>query len=280
MTANPTSGASGRTHHVDAALAASHHAALDGLDYVTGLTTLLSETDADNTPSEAATPTTVSPDADKSENSHQTTLVEDVWATQHSGSTTPSLVERFRARIQPAPDFLTVRHPEIPMVALPLELSGRAALVGCGNKKEPGVRQARDLYASTYFAKKRAFAETFCDSWTICSAKYGLLSPYRRIPSYDVTDSDIHAATWLEHIDTQLSAHLRNDRVSELWVLLGTPYLSLAPESGGPSLRDRLEALPCKVYFPFDETAGIGYQMGWVNTCLEQKTAALPSELE
>lgn len=148
------------------------------------------------------------------------------------------------------------------MATLPTDLTGRVALVGCGDKKHSRTQQARNLYSSTYFAKKRALAEQRCDTWTICSAKYGLLNPYCRIPPYDVTDSDIHVGSWLEHIETQLSTQLRNDRVTSLWALLGTRYLSLTPESGGPSLRDRLEALPLEVYFPFDETAGIGYQMG------------------
>ena len=269
MAAPPTTPT--RTHTEDVALAVSHQAARDGLDFITALHTLLTDVATDTATTQDETPST------SQGSSTQTTLTTGAWTQPDSA---PSLEGEYRAHIQPAPDFPGVGHPTIPMATLPTDLTGRVALVGCGNQKRSGTHQARDLYTSTYFAKKRAFAEQLCDAWTICSAKYGLLNPYRRIPSYDVTDSDIHAGTWLEHIQDQLTTQLRNDRVSELWVLLGTRYLSLTPETGGPSLRDRLEALPCKVYFPFDETAGIGYQMGWINTCLEQKTTALPSELE
>lgn len=260
-----------RTHIEDVALAVSRQAARDGLDFLTALHTLLTDIAPDTDTRRPEEPPS------NQETTTQTTLTAGAWGQPDS---TPSLEAEFQHYIQPAPDFPGVGHPTIPMAALPTTLTGRVALVGCGEQKRPGTHHARDLYTSTYFAKKREFAEHLCDTWTICSAKYGLLNPYRRIPSYDVTDSDIHATTWLEHIETQLSTHLKTDRVNELWVLLGTRYLSLEPESGGPSFRDRIEALPCDVYFPFDETAGIGYQMGWINTCLEQNTVALPSELK
>lgn len=254
----PESGASG----VDHAVAASSHAAMDGRDFITALTTHLTDSPAKNASSDADLPTASS----RSRPGYQTTLGDDTWTSRdESGS-------------HPSSDPGRQRH--IPMAALPLECSGRVALVGCGENKQSGLHQARHLYASTYFAKKRAFAETLCDSWTICSAKYGLLHPYRHIPEYDITDADINHSAWLNHIDSQLDNRLDNDRISELWVLLGNRYLSITPEEGGASLRDRLDSLPYKVLFPFDETAGIGYQMGWINSCLEQNTAVLPSNVD
>lgn len=58
-------------------------------------------------------------------------------------------------------------------------------IVGCGKQKLDHEAPAKDMYTSTFFQAKRAFAEQGGCPWMIASAKYGLLAPDSSIEPYE-----------------------------------------------------------------------------------------------
>jgi len=152
-------------------------------------------------------------------------------------------------------------------------------IVGCGSAKrdrelEPGTLRvkrypAKDLYTSTYFQKKRAYAETVGDQWIILSALHGLLPPDEQIKPYDVSidDLDDDRLDRLAHrIGMTLIEWIEWERgegrdVDEVVVLAGRSYLDPLRE------RDVFQAgVDVPVSFPFQQNDldGIGEQMGWL----------------
>ncbi len=59
--------------------------------------------------------------------------------------------------------------------------------VGCVKTKRKERQAARDLYISTLFDGRRAYAEAMDVPWYILSAKYGLVAPGDEIDPYDVS---------------------------------------------------------------------------------------------
>lgn len=130
----------------------------------------------------------------------------------------------------------------------------QVAIVGCGKAKRDGRHKARNLYTSTYFDKKRLFAEVGCDDWFILSAKYGLIDPDRRVPSYDVTVTDVDADEFATRVADQADANADVfDAADRVFVLAGKDYID--------AVDDVLAGLPCEVEYPFAGTGGIGDQM-------------------
>jgi hypothetical protein len=158
--------------------------------------------------------------------------------------------------------------------------------VGCGSEKRGGDTLAKDLYTSDYFGKKREYAETIGDDWTILSAKYGALAPGSRVEPYDMTiddyplDGEEHsdrrfstieewAASVLNGLSNRAHNHARwdsHDRLDRVVVLAGQSYV-------GP-LREGLVALGeehgFEVSTPFDDTGGIGEQISWLGERSEE----------
>lgn len=99
----------------------------------------------------------------------------------------------------------------------------RVALVGCGKAKQDRPTYARDLYTSTYFAAKRAYAETYCDRWYVLSAEYELLAPDAWVAPYDTTITDVDAERWALAVWEQLCRYGETRRV-QLVVLAGADY--------------------------------------------------------
>ena len=64
-------------------------------------------------------------------------------------------------------------------------------LVGCVKTKRSHVAPARDLYDSTLWRWRRAYAEASGCRWYILSAKHGLLAPDVEISPYDLALSDL-----------------------------------------------------------------------------------------
>lgn len=60
-------------------------------------------------------------------------------------------------------------------------------LLGCVKTKRPGKWPARDLYTSTLFLGRMAYAESTERPWFVLSAKYGILAPDDDIEDYDVS---------------------------------------------------------------------------------------------
>ena len=85
----------------------------------------------------------------------------------------------------------------------------RVLLLGCVSEKGPAAVAAQDLYVSTLFRLRRAFAETLGSPWFILSAKHGLVRPDEMLAPYDVRLSNLSAAdrrAWGDRVFAQLHA--------------------------------------------------------------------------
>ncbi len=145
----------------------------------------------------------------------------------------------------------------------------RYALVGCGAGKTDEPTEARDLYTSTYFQKKRQVAET-CKHWWVLSAEHALLQPSQVVEPYDTTIDDINAESWARDVRLTLRAAdgkwMSDD--TELLVLAGQDYIEPIRE-----VLDELDnstTLGVTVRYPFADTSGIGEQLAVLNEYLEQ----------
>lgn len=123
------------------------------------------------------------------------------------------------------------------------------ALVGCGSQKFSSPRQARRLYTSTYFKKKRRYAELGAEQWYILSAKHGLVGPQEVVSPYDVSIGDLTKAqrdAWADSVCEELA------QVEGEWVVLLAGSMYTEP------LRRKL---PFKMDYLFENTSGIGEQL-------------------
>ena len=93
---------------------------------------------------------------------------------------------------------------EQPMVA---DRDARVLFLGCVSEKGPAAVAAQDLYVSTLFRLRRAYAETLGSPWFILSAKHGLVGPDEVLEPYDMRLSDLPAASrraWGDRVFAQL----------------------------------------------------------------------------
>lgn len=163
----------------------------------------------------------------------------------------------------------------------------RFVIVGCGKaKREPElvdgqlrVRRwpAKELYTSTYFAKKGEYGEVVGDQWMILSAEHGLLPPDERIEPYETSIDDLDEeeldrlahAVGMELVEWVAWEQSKGVDVDEIVVLAGRRYLE--------SLRDR-EAFyvpEARVIYPFQQLdlGGIGEQMAWLTERVKAEDA-------
>jgi hypothetical protein len=64
----------------------------------------------------------------------------------------------------------------------------RLVLIGCAKtKRKAEFSEARDLYTSPLFAKRRRYAEASREQWAILSALHGIIRPEQTLRPYDVT---------------------------------------------------------------------------------------------
>lgn len=155
----------------------------------------------------------------------------------------------------------------------------RFVIVGCGSAKrdrelEPGTLRvqrypAKDLYTSTYFEKKREYAETVGDQWMILSALHGLMPPGEEIKPYDVSIDDLDeerlgqlahrvGMTLIEWVEWERQ---KGNEVEEIVVLAGRRYLD--PLRKRETFHAGIEP---QVVFPLQQNdlGGIGEQMAWL----------------
>lgn len=62
-----------------------------------------------------------------------------------------------------------------------------AIILGCVAGRHPGPAQAKDLYDSALFTRRRRYAEASGRPWLIFSAQHGILNPDDVIEWYDVS---------------------------------------------------------------------------------------------
>lgn len=153
----------------------------------------------------------------------------------------------------------------------------RFVIVGCGAAKQPRelvpgklrVKRypLRELYTSTYFQKKREYAETFGDQWAVLSALHGLRHPDEEFEPYDVSIDDLDEAG-LDDLAHRVGSvliewtHWETAPVEEVVVLAGKKYLDPLRE------RDAFSAgIESRVTFPLQQNdlGGIGEQMAWLD---------------
>lgn len=150
------------------------------------------------------------------------------------------------------------------------------AILGCGDAKQDLSDKVHpiplaELYTSTYFELKRQYGRQVTDDYYILSAKYGLADPEQNIErAYDLTVHDFGATerlNWARDVHNSLENILASKGTTEItctW-LAGQAYLD--------PIRPVLDETPCEHQFPFDQTAGIGEQMGLLKSAVESTTA-------
>lgn len=129
------------------------------------------------------------------------------------------------------------------------------ALVGCGDKKRSEPTEARALYTSDYFHKKRKWAEG-CDEWRILSAEYGLVQPTTVLEPYDTVLSELDedaVIEWATAVRAELNPLLAD--IDVVVVLAGSDYFDPIE----PTLTDAAVS----VCWPFDGKR-IGEQIAWL----------------
>jgi hypothetical protein len=151
-------------------------------------------------------------------------------------------------------------------------------IVGCGAAKRDEAAPAKDLYTSTYFEKKREYAEAIGDDWRILSAEHGLLDPYEVIEPYETSIDDLDEAeietlagnVGLSLIDLVGEGLAAGRGFAEIVVLAGRTYLD--------PLRDRdtfAAGVSPTVTFPLQQNdlGGIGEQMAWLSERVNLESA-------
>ena len=152
-------------------------------------------------------------------------------------------------------------------------------IVGCGAAKRDGGHgqryPARDLYTSTYFQKKREYAETVGDQWMILSAEHGLLSPFQEISPYETSIDDLDDdalrelsfAIGIELIEWITWEEANGGAVEKVVVLAGKRYIQPLRE------RETFSAgINPRVVYPLQQNGlgGIGEQMSWLDEKIEE----------
>ena len=164
--------------------------------------------------------------------------------------------------------------PEPPTTEGPLPESD-ILLVGCVKTKRPGRHTAMNLYNSSLFEGRRAYAERTGRPWFILSAHYGFLRPNQEIDSYDLGMGDLSSrqrAEWAERVLSDLDAELGPVIGKSFEIHAGQEYR----ESG---LRRGLEARGAKVLVPLAH-AGLGQQIAWYRKPEQPPTAEVPKNTE
>jgi hypothetical protein len=138
----------------------------------------------------------------------------------------------------------------------------RCFLVSCVGEKVRRPAKAKDLYASTWFTKARAYVESYGDPWFILSAEYGLVDPETVIAPYEKTlnTMGVHERRqWAARVIDQFAARLPD--CEKIVILAGARYREF--------LMDYLNTRANKVEVPL-EGLRIGEQLSWLGSHLAE----------
>ncbi len=141
--------------------------------------------------------------------------------------------------------------------SLLIHRDARVLLLGCVSQKGPAAVAARDLYVSTLFRLRRAYAETLGFPWFILSAKHGLVRPDEIVEPYDVRLSDLSAADrrgWGDRVFLQLQAAVAP--------LLGRVFEFHAGSHYVEAVKPHLEKVGAAVVWPL-QGLRLGEQLHW-----------------
>lgn len=126
-------------------------------------------------------------------------------------------------------------------------------LIGCVGEKSAFSAPARDLYVSTLFRLRRAYADGVGLPWYILSAKHGAIDPVEIIAPYDIRLSGLSAAdrrAWGAKVFGQLE--------TMLGALCGRTFEFHAGKSYVEVVRPSLDAAGARVVWP--DTTASGYE--------------------
>jgi len=149
-------------------------------------------------------------------------------------------------------------------------------IVGCGAAKQDSPAPARDLYTSTYFQKKREYAEVVGDEWAILSAEHGLVIPDEELEPYETSIDDLGdeeldqlahevGMDLIDWVHWELTQYSQSE-VDRIVVLAGKRYIE--PLRSRETFHAGIEE---EVVFPLQQNdlGGIGEQMGWLKERVE-----------
>jgi hypothetical protein len=108
-------------------------------------------------------------------------------------------------------------------------------LVGCVKSKCSYIAPAKDLYNSTLWRWRRAYAEMSGCQWYILSAKHGLLHPDVEIAPYDLALVDLPVfkrREWSQHVLSDLTRKFHNLQGKVIEVHAGKEYVKYGLEDG------------------------------------------------
>ena len=132
-------------------------------------------------------------------------------------------------------------------------------LLGCVKTKFNRVSASKNLYRSTLWKYRRAYAEMHNLPWYILSAKHGFLDPESWIAPYDLTLADLPTAErrkWSQRTLDDLLARVPDLRGKAIEIHAGKPYVEHGLEYG-------LRKAGAIVLRPLKHVAGQGVQYKW-----------------
>ena len=132
-------------------------------------------------------------------------------------------------------------------------------LVGCVKSKRHRAGPARDVYTSTLWQYRRAYAELHGCPWYILSAKHGLLAPATWIERYDLSLADLSASErreWSLAVLDDLAAKVPTLDGKTIEVHAGMLYVEYGLEKG-------LRGAGAVVRRPLAHVVGQGRQYVW-----------------
>ena len=132
-------------------------------------------------------------------------------------------------------------------------------LVGCVKSKRDHASLARDIYTSSLWQGRRAYAEAHGCPWYILSAKHGLLAPDTWIEPYDLALDSLSAAKrreWSLGVLNDLAAQIETLDGKVIEIHAGKLYAEFGLEKG---LRD----VGAVVRRPLEHVVGTGCQIAW-----------------
>ena len=133
----------------------------------------------------------------------------------------------------------------------------RIALVGCVKTKRQGTHEAKDLYVSPLFVRRRAYVERLGLPWFILSAAHGLVAPEERLHDYERTLNRMTAGerrAWGERVIEDLRTRLGDLAGLVVEVHAGSHYVK-AVEAG-------LRASGATIVVPTAHL-GLGEELAW-----------------
>ena len=132
-------------------------------------------------------------------------------------------------------------------------------LVGCVKRKRHRAGPARDVYTSTLWQFRKAYAELHGCPWYILSAEHGLLAPSTYIERYDLSLADLRATERREW-----ALRVLNDLVTEVPELDGkTVEVHAGKLYAEYGLEEGLREAGAVVRRPLAHVVGQGRQYAW-----------------